>query len=384
MIWSRACASSTLGSFEKTGLPGGRCDSGRSGLLPATVALFALLPLLLVGIGRGQAVSEDQQVEYSVPIYVGEPADLVVFFTGNIVGTVTRSSCSDPQLGGFARRATFLRENLPTDVNAILVDAGNLFDCNSAVGRLKARLVVKGLDAMGYDAVALGPKDFIFGLETLQSFGNSASFDFICANVVQAESLEPVFASHILKGTASTILVSAVISPRYSRTIVDWTRDEGGQQTVQVIDPKVAVAKVLGLYGSEARGIVLLAQMSLEEAKSLAQQFPMINLIIVSDRNSPGDIVYGETVIANAGTKGKYVRCASIRLDDALRVADYTVQGFPIQVEIEPSSRLVRLYEAFLARRARLLPKALAQPDFALPEAIFEEPDSSGVLPPVQ
>jgi len=289
-----------------------------------------------------------------------------------------RCSCSDPQLGGFERRITFIRKHVQTRRNALLLDAGNLFNCNSAHERLKSEFMVAALNTMGYDALALGPKDFTFGLDHLKRLQKKARFPFLCANLLDAKTRAPVFESFLLRGTTqATILVTGVISSNDAKFIVDWTKDNAGNPTVELEEPVHALSQALASQAMRASVVIVLAQMSLDEALALAEEVPRINLIILSDRNNNEDLTHGGTIIASVGTKSKSVKAATLFLNRAGKAGRYNIERFPIVQQMEHSYSIVRLYEELADASKSLGPADFAQPTFHVEQSIYNEPKPS-------
>lgn len=331
----------------------------------AILIVFIALPCC--GQGEFPGVKVDFEVEAT--------PSLVTFITGNTYGTMTRSSCTDPQLGGFERRRIFMLECVPATAGVLLLDTGNLFNCNCEQERVKSFYMIAALNAMGYDAIGLGPKDFVFGLEQLESLQQKAKFPFLCANVLDVETQQPVFDAFITGGTTeATICITGVVSESYDELITDWTADEAGAQTVLVQDPAVAIERVLASTATIANVVMVLGQMRLSEATALAERVPGIDLIIIHDRGMEQEHVQGSTIITQPGTKGKFLKGIQLYLDANGRLELYNVETFPIVEEIEPSYSMVRLYERFLNGRKLLPLDRLVQPTFYVPRSIYDEP----------
>lgn len=55
------------------------------------------------------------------------------------------------------------------------------------------------MNAIGYDAAALGNHEFNYGIETLRKFGSQLRFPLLGANAVDAKTLRPAFAPYVMK-----------------------------------------------------------------------------------------------------------------------------------------------------------------------------------------
>jgi len=338
---------------------------------PTTV----LLSLVLWTILASTCLAQDGPVSVKVDFEVQATASVAAFFTGNTYGTMGRSSCKDPQLGGFERRRTFILQCVSGRDDTLLLDAGNLFSSNCKRERLKSWFIVAALNMMAYDALGLGLKDFTFGLDHLMALEGKARFPFLCANVLDVETQEPVFETFMLEGTTeATVFVAAVISRDDEELIVDWTVDDEGNQTVELEDPADAIEQVLASHATIANVVIVLAQMGLDEALELAEQVPRIDLILLSDRENRDDLIRGTTIVASVGTKSKSLKAVGLYLDETGAADRYNIETFPIVEEIEHSYSMVRLYARLAAAEKSLEPEDLTQPTFYVDQSIYDEP----------
>ena len=59
--------------------------------------------------------------------------------------------------------------------------------------------MAKAMNAIGYDAAALGNHEFNYGIETLRAFESQCDFPLLCANTVDWVTGAPAFAPHLIK-----------------------------------------------------------------------------------------------------------------------------------------------------------------------------------------
>jgi len=91
------------------------------------------------------------------------PATLRIIFTSDTNGMYTATETIGGPRGGFARRATAIREARDSAPGAvILVDTGNFTSgLSNELANLKTRYVTSGMIALGYDAVNVGLIDAV-------------------------------------------------------------------------------------------------------------------------------------------------------------------------------------------------------------------------------
>ncbi len=345
---------------------------------PRLTSTTVPLSLILLVMLASTCLAQDEPVSVKVDFEVEATPSVVAFFTGNTFGTMRRSSCSDPQLGGFERRRTFILQCLSGRDDMLLLDAGNLFNGNCEPERLKSWFIVAALNMMAYDALGLGLKDFTFGLNHLKRLQKEARFRFLCANLLDVETHEAVFDRFMLKGTTeATVFVAGVISRDDEELIVDWTRDDEGNRTIELEEPADALQQVLASHATIANVVIVLAQITLDEALELAELLPRIDVILLSDRENQKDLIHGTTIIAAVGTKSKSLKAVALYLDETGFADRYNIETFPIVEEIEHSYSMVRLYGRLAAACKSLEPEDLAQPTFYVDQSIYAEPRTS-------
>ena len=59
--------------------------------------------------------------------------------------------------------------------------------------------MAQAMNAIGYDAVALGNHEFNYGIETLRKFEEQCGFPLLGANALDAKTLKPAFPPYFMK-----------------------------------------------------------------------------------------------------------------------------------------------------------------------------------------
>ncbi len=87
-----------------------------------------------------------------------------------------------PGMGGFARRATVVRQQRRLDPELLLVDAGDIFQGTPYFNMFGGKPELKLMSKMGYDASAFGNHEFDNGLDGFLEVLEYAKFPFLSAN----------------------------------------------------------------------------------------------------------------------------------------------------------------------------------------------------------
>lgn len=88
----------------------------------------------------------------------------------------------NPNQGGFARRASLVKQIRSEEKNVLLLDCGDIFQGTPYFNMFGGELEFKLMSMMGYDASTMGNHDFDNGLEGFLKVLPNAKFPFICSN----------------------------------------------------------------------------------------------------------------------------------------------------------------------------------------------------------
>jgi hypothetical protein len=189
---------------------------------------------------------------------VADPSDPLLLFTADGRGqaTVVREEPGEDGVGGFARRATYLRRTRVGGRLTLLLDAGgSLFGPESLAS--KGRLVVEAFDAMGYDAVNVSALDFQLGRDDTRALLSRGSFAAISANLMDAQSSRRLFAPFLVRvHSGKRVAVIGVTEPPVGLELRPHLRRQ--LNGIRIQSPLEALAEVLPQAESQADTIVLL------------------------------------------------------------------------------------------------------------------------------
>ena len=143
------------------------------------------------------------------------------------------------QIGGFPALATAIadrRHALGRD-NVLLVDGGDTFSDDLLGNLTKGEAMIRLMNAVGYDFMALGNHDFDYGLDRTRQLERIARFPMRGANIIERKTGQPLFGNpmRVMTETESrsayshsdtTTLTSLVIAPTSadlsSQMVLSW------------------------------------------------------------------------------------------------------------------------------------------------------------------
>ena len=262
--------------------------------IPVRSALMALvLPVVLAAAGRTASRQPGD-----VTLLVAATTDV----HGHLVGWDYYANRPDTARG-LARAATIvdsLRRAAPGRV--VLVDAGDMLQ-GTPLTYVAARRdtfpvhpVIAAMNAMHYDAAAVGNHEFNYGLPFLRTAAAEAHFPLLAANAYPATGAPPFAGRTVVERHGVRIALIGATTPGSNA----WDRDNlAGKLTIGSIVPAVR-AQVDSARGDRADVIVVVVHTGLGEPSSydtVATRLPSENVAAEIARAVPGVdlIVYGHS-----------------------------------------------------------------------------------------
>jgi 2',3'-cyclic-nucleotide 2'-phosphodiesterase (5'-nucleotidase family) len=169
-------------------------------------------------------------------------------------------------------------------------EPGQLLNVYHPLGdRTEGEAVVAGMNLMGYDAMALGPKDLALGLEVLRQRLSEAEFAMVSANAVVAESGELLAPAYALIEVSSYRLGILGLTRLPLRPLAG----------LEVQDPQTAVAHWLPEVRGQADLVILLTNLDFRTAMDLAAKVQGVDLLVAA---LPGQLPSTALRVPETGT----------------------------------------------------------------------------------
>lgn len=196
---------------------------------------YLTLTVFLILFGYLQVFSQESEIE--------------VAFTSDMHGAVRAINYLDGSVpaGGLARIATYLSDLRKNNSSLILLDGGDTIQGNPLMYLAWKRYdympnpIIKTMEIMKYDAMAVGNHEFNFGLEYLRKVEKSARFPFLSANILDERTGEPAFAPYkIITRNNIKIGILGLTTP----SIPKWELPQNYQE-LKFETPEKAAAKYI-------------------------------------------------------------------------------------------------------------------------------------------
>ncbi len=314
------------------------CPSPREDKKPAQVGVAAA--------DKGTAVPAAHKpvdpVATNGKIFDGWPKpELALVFTGEQDGYIEPCGCQgrENQLGGIARRHSFLEQLEKDGWPTVALDVGGLIDRFGRQAEIKYQITCDAMATMGYDAIAFGRKDLRLPAEALVAVAGAEDGPFVSANV-NLFDLTKQF--RVIDAGGKKIGVTSVLGEKYQAEV--------NNDQITVTPAVAALEAVLPKLKAEGCDLlVLLAHATPDESKALAKQFPDFDIVVTAGgaEEPPHELTRIEgqkTIFVEVAHKGKYAIVLGL-YDDPQRPWRY--QRVPLDSRFADSPGMQKLMVAY-------------------------------------
>lgn len=298
-----------------------------------------------------------------------ELVHLVVLHTNDIHGQVYPLDDLDrgpgAKQGGFTHIATLIRrekaEARAAGKHVLLLDAGDLFQGTPEGNLTRGHIVVDMMNAVGYDAVAIGNHEYDYGRELPIELSNRMRAAFLGANVhFQSNDRRAAYVE------ASTQFDVAGVPVR----VIGLTTSEMKNVTVEGVTrgldferEEETLERVLAEHGLTRRGkavTIVLSHVGHWREKQLAERFPVLDVIVGGHSHTKVDPAVlhgpGPTLVAQARDKTRYLGKIELVIDPRTRrVVRRSGHLIPVHSEALPPdpevATIVKRYEPMIGAR---------------------------------
>ncbi|HEY1653736.1 MAG TPA: metallophosphoesterase [Candidatus Tumulicola sp.] len=208
---------------------------------------------------------------------------------------------------GIAPRLLELRERKP----GLLFDCGDSLRGSQTVYRRREPIVAE-IDAAGYDAQAIGNREFHYLFSLLRARVARMRHPVVCTNLVDVKGRKlPFGPSLVFERDGTRVHVLGLLIMQYPAGS-PWERVFGWR----FLDPWDAVAPYARQI-PDGEPLVVLSHVGLSLDRELARRVPRIDLVLGGhSHDTLFDPEYVEGVpIVHAGPYGRYVSCSELEFD---------------------------------------------------------------------
>jgi Cytochrome c554 and c-prime len=292
----------------------------------------------------------------------GSSRSLTFVYTGATEGYLENCGCKGTQSGGLARRVSLIRRLREQRPDMVLLDAGSTFSRTDkqptldTLSREELRFSLRAMEKMGYDAVAVGSTELIYGLPVFRSLTAGSRVPWVCSSVEEAAG--PI-ASRMrsLERGGIRLVVLGLVEP--SRGLDEDARFEDATAALRLGDVVDRARSIVPGLATHADLIVAMGKLSPPTIRRLVTACPDLDVIVSFDdqlprpdadgRTTDRSGFLGRTLILYTDQNRYGVNLATLKVGEDGRIGAAALTGIPLDERVPedlPTRReLTRLYE---------------------------------------
>jgi 5'-nucleotidase/UDP-sugar diphosphatase len=231
--------------------------------------------------------------------------------------------------------------------SVLLLDSGAVFAYQSD----NAKLHLKAMELMGYDALNLGIPELLLGKEFLERTSSQVTFPYIASNLLYGGSRLPWTREYVIKEVGGMkVAILGILDPDDLKKIPPHDDVKG----FTVISPGDALDRLLPEVRGKADLVILLSQLG--EARTLALVEAArgigIDVAIFSERNYLVKPPEKNAILLQTWSRGTGVGLVTITLGDKRILSVSERRDVPLDPSVPDNERILWLVETYKREQA--------------------------------
>ncbi len=260
---------------------------------------------------------------------VGAPVGITILHVndthGRILPEVEKGVNKKRPVGGAAWLAKMVeKEREKNPGGTLLLSAGDMFQGTAVSREFNGKPVLDVMNAMKFDAMAVGNHEFDWGKNVLADLSRAARFPFLSANIRDGDGKRPPWLKPYVILERKRLKIAVIgMTTELTRYIVKPENVKGLSflEAGDALPPAIKEAKSQG-----AKTIVVLSHAGLDADKQIAQEIPGIDVIVGGHSHTAitTPVVAGRTIIVQAGCCGHFLGVLRLKIDpESGRVVEF-------------------------------------------------------------
>lgn len=261
--------------------------------------------------------------------------DITILFSGETHAMLYPCNCPIEPDGGIARRAALVKQLKHDNPDTLILDSGGFFaggsqdeySQNTALDMERARINLKAMDIMGYDAAAAGDDEFNFGVEFLEENMAKTHIALLSCNVTGTGPSAALYKPYIIKEVAGKNIGIIGVTGLFAKM-------KAG--TLKFSEPKSAVKQAVSeLKKKNVDIIVLLSHLGESDDIGLLQDVEGIDILIIGHSRAREEVFSSvkNTLIVRPSWEGRRLGEVTITGKDN-KTASYKVKEIRLSDKI--------------------------------------------------
>jgi 2',3'-cyclic-nucleotide 2'-phosphodiesterase (5'-nucleotidase family) len=235
---------------------------------------------------------------------------------GHILPSIEKTIDPVRPVSGAAWMARMIAQERQKNLRGtLLLSGGDMFQGTALSNVFRGAPVIEIMNALNFDAMAIGNHEFDWGRDVLDHLRTSARFPFLSANVVDGKGgYLPGVKPYILltrKGIKAAVI--GITTPETA-----FTTKPDNVRGLTFLDPKAVLPRIIkDAKAKGARLIIVLSHSGLDADRKMAQEVSGIHVIVGGHSHTAVNdpVVVKRTIIVQAGCYGFYLGVLKITFD---------------------------------------------------------------------
>jgi hypothetical protein len=256
--------------------------------------------------------------------------EIGLIYTGNIKGQFVPLALARGTIGGLSRQATAVRTLMQQFPTHVVIDGGN--GITEHTQPIKVQLARFFFDELGYDAVSIGEKEFLYGLPKFSAASAEGKAQYVASNVVSGFGLGPIVTKKVVTVNGYGFFIASAISPSLAGKPEDQDR---------LAPVRDALTKALSSSDSRGANVrICIVHDSWDNVKAYAADLSRADIILCSSlkQEFASPMKAGSSLVLSTGESGKYVGLLVMRFSNEKALLSCENRLFALTEDVAPDS----------------------------------------------
>jgi 2',3'-cyclic-nucleotide 2'-phosphodiesterase (5'-nucleotidase family) len=228
--------------------------------------------------------------------------------------------------------------------NVLLLDCGDVFSKTKDLSELRAKISMRGLGLMKYDALNVADSDLVFGWDFLQGAAQKTSVPLVSGNVIKQNLNQPLVQQYLVKEFDEfTAGIIGLASSDY------FNKESLIKEGLVITDPEETLKRILSEIQEKVDIVILLSHLGFTATKEMVQKIDGIDVAIAGHGklSMENPELVGETLVVQNSFEGRYLGILALTLDQDGSIAAYQGTKAKLPKDIPDEPEVAALVETF-------------------------------------
>jgi 5'-nucleotidase/UDP-sugar diphosphatase len=306
----------------------------------------------------------------TTPCLAQRLTSVTVLHTNDIHSHIAPRQDGVEPVGGMSRIAELVRRVRTAEPYVVLLDAGDFTFGTAFFSYYGGRAEIECMNAIGYDAAAVGNHELDRGPKALLDLSKAADFPFMSANLMWRKGGQPIFQPYVYLDVQDVTIALLALTAGDIRGRV---RPSAVAPLVS-LDPIETARQLVPELRKNASVVIVLSHIGIDEDKRLSEEVPGIDLIVGGDSHTllekpvkiQGPGAAGPTYIVQAGSLCRYLGRVDLLFSEGV-LTDVRATVIPVRSVIPKDPEVEKIVGKYWNSVEKMVTKVVARAAGAFP-----------------